>query len=301
MPYPKYTKSPEDLQRQEWVHRLHDYLLTLNKSVSPQVNMVFSDYNHKELALNWIVAALKLTPPLHNILVMSLDDSLCQFVRSKELSVTCIESPVKYVINTKNENTWASGIKVRLVALRLINYWGYDVASYDSDAVLLKNPQVLYDERPNVHLFSSCATFPPEVATKWGFTLCGGTMTFRASPATEEMWRCYKSADDNSEQLVFNQAIQRMNVKWNIKKPLSERCGVKEGWDGKGSNGFTVHVIPAHKSCRASCCKKDMPYKELYIVHPRGGYKTNLAAKEDILRDMKCWFIGEHIKIKSLT
>ena len=71
---------------------------------------------------------------------------------------------------------------VRIVLLRVINYWGYDVASYDSDAVLLKNPQVLYDKRPDIDLFSAAGVFPFDVSDKWGFALCAGTLLFRATP-----------------------------------------------------------------------------------------------------------------------
>jgi hypothetical protein len=296
MPYPKYTKSPEDLQRQEWVHRLHDYLLTLNKSVSPQLSMVFGDYKHKVLFLNWMTAAMKLKPPLHNILVMSLDDSLCEFARSKEFPVTCIESPVENVLNIDNKEAWMSRMKVRLVVLRLINYWGYDVASYDTDAVLLKNPQVLYDERPNVHLFSAVAKYPPELGEVWGATLCAGTMLLRASPATEDFWgRRYHSTLRASEQRVVNVAVQDMNVTWNVQEPLSERCIIKEGWDGQGANGFTVRIIPTQKFCRGDCCTNELSRKELYIVHPNGSSKK-LPKKEGVLKWLGCWFIKEHIQ-----
>ena len=58
MPFPTYIKSREELQKSECVLVLYNYLLSLDKSVSPHVNMVFGDSNHTNVVLNWIIAAL---------------------------------------------------------------------------------------------------------------------------------------------------------------------------------------------------------------------------------------------------
>ena len=187
MPFHEYIRSREELQRAEWMRKLYQFLQTLDKRISPQVNMVFGDSNHTHLVLNWLTAALTLLhPPLHNVMVLSLDHALCDFLTGRGLPVTCIAVPVASIFTLGDVNGWREGILVRFPILRLINYWGYDVAAYDSDAVLLRNPQELYDDKPHVHLFSSAGTFPPLMAQEWGFTLCGGTLVFRASPVTGE-------------------------------------------------------------------------------------------------------------------
>ena len=187
MPFQTYLKSREELQKTEWVSTLHNFLQTLDKSVSPHVNLVFGDDDHRHLVLNWITAALMvLEPPLHNAMVLSLDHSLCDFLTTRKLPLTCIAVPVESVIilNLRGKsNQWSLGLMVRLPVLRLINYWGYDVAAYDSDAVLLCNPQVLFTERPNMDVFSTAGTFPHDVSKQWGFTLCAGTIILRATPA----------------------------------------------------------------------------------------------------------------------
>ena len=175
MAFPTYIKSREELQKSECVSTLYNYLLSLDKSVSPPVNMVFGDSNHTNVVLNWIIAALlRLEPPLHNVMVISLDRPLCNALTAKKLPLACIVVSVECIfVSSSKQADWHGRMMVRQPVLRLINYWGYDVASYDSDAVLLRNPQPLYEERPHVCL----------LARKWGFTLCAGTLILRASPS----------------------------------------------------------------------------------------------------------------------
>ena len=47
MPFKHFLKSREQLEKVEWLTTLYNYLLTLNKSVSPHLNMVNGDYNHR--------------------------------------------------------------------------------------------------------------------------------------------------------------------------------------------------------------------------------------------------------------
>ena len=186
MPFPTHIKNREELQKTECVLVLYQFLLSVSKSVSPHVNMVFGDSEHAHLVLNWIIAALlRLEPPLHNVVVISLDRRLCDTLTAKKLPLTCIVVSVEsiFVWSIDQQIDWRRRMMVRQPVLRLITYWGYDVAAYDSDAVLLHNPQPLYDERPHVSLFAASEAFPPEVAKVWGFTNCAGTLILRSSPS----------------------------------------------------------------------------------------------------------------------
>ena len=191
LPYAADLKSVDDIQQAMWTTHLYQFLQSLSsKSISPQVNMVFGDSDHMELVLNWIIAALvRLDPPLHNILVLSLDQPLCDFLASKKLPVACIAVPPESFLTSPGPKSWEQGVKSRLVVLRIINYWGYDVASYDSDAVLLRNPQPLYDSNPDVKLFAGSGIFPQDTVEIWGFTVCTGTLLLRSHPSTG-MWYC---------------------------------------------------------------------------------------------------------------
>ena len=162
MPFKHFLKSREQLEKVEWLTTLYNYLLTLNKSVSPHLNMVNGDYNHRYLMENWIVAAMMiLNPPLRNVLVLSLDKELCDYIATGihtcSLGVTCIVASVNSTFSSEAGEYWITGTMTRSVTLSLINYWGYDVATYDSDAVILKNPETFYRNHPNTHLVSSMA------------------------------------------------------------------------------------------------------------------------------------------------
>ena len=186
LPYAEDLKKIHDIQRAKWTTHLYQFLQSLNKSINPQVNMVFGDSDHLELVLNWIIAAkVRLDPPLHNIMVLSLDQPLCDFLASKKLPVACIAVPPKsFLNNSSKHSSYGSGIKCRFVVLRIINYWGYDVASYDSDAVLLRNPQPFYDSNPDVKLFAGSGTYPNTISNQWGFSLCACVLLVRSHAST---------------------------------------------------------------------------------------------------------------------
>ena len=119
--------------------------------------MVFGDYLHKHLVLNWIYGALVgIKTPLTSVLVLSLDQLLCDIVdgRAGTPLVSCIIAPFETVMDFDHKSEWLSRLMVRLLVLRLINHWGYDVATYDYDAVILKNPQDLYDQHLDTDLIA---------------------------------------------------------------------------------------------------------------------------------------------------
>ena len=185
LPYPSLLKETHEIQKTLWVTQLYQFLQSLNHSISPHVNMVFGDSNHIELVLNWIIAAhVRLDPPLHNIMVISVDQPLCDFLVSKKVPVTCIAVPPQSFLASTGLVSYDQGIKPRLVVLRLINFWGYDVASYDSDAVLLHNPQHYFDSNPDVQLFAGSVKVPWDVSELWGFTISGGTVIVRSHHST---------------------------------------------------------------------------------------------------------------------
>ena len=69
--------------------------------------------------------------------------------------------------------------------MRLLNHWGYDAANYDSDAIILKNPEVLfYEEFSDSHLVASRGRFPDSANEKFGLTMCAGMFMIKSSPET---------------------------------------------------------------------------------------------------------------------
>ena len=64
-----------------------------------------------------------------------------------------------------------------------MNHWNYDVVMYDSDAVILKNPQPLFDANPDAELIGSSGKGPDSVGHIWGRTICTGVLLMRCSPS----------------------------------------------------------------------------------------------------------------------
>ena len=62
-----------------------------------------------------------------------------------------------------------------------MNHWNYDVVMYDSDAVVLKDPQPLFDNNPGVELIGSAGKGPDSIGHVWGRTICTGVLLMRSS------------------------------------------------------------------------------------------------------------------------
>ena len=185
LPYPALIKRTPKIRKALWTSQLYQFFKSLNCSISPHVNMVLGDSKHIELVLNWIIAAhVRLDPPLHNIIVISIDQPLCDLLVLKEVPVTCITILPETFLASTGPESYQQGIKTRLLVLRLINFWGYDVASYDSDAVLLRNPQHFFDSNPDVQLFAGSVRVPWDVSNLWGFAICGGSVIVRSHHST---------------------------------------------------------------------------------------------------------------------
>ena len=70
-----------------------------------------------------------------------------------------------------------------------MSHWNYDVVMYDSDAVVLKDPQSLFDSYPRVGLIGSTGKGPESIGRIWGRTICTGVLLMRSSPALGRLTR----------------------------------------------------------------------------------------------------------------
>ena len=69
---------------------------------------------------------------------------------------------------------------VRLAVVRLMNHYGYDVVNYDCDAILLKNPQTIFDSHKDSEMIGTFGKGPSHLFSKWGVTLNTGVMLLRS-------------------------------------------------------------------------------------------------------------------------
>ena len=167
-----------------WVMKLKRYLSSVNRS--RQVILTEATYDFIKNLLNWLIsAAIVSEVPLQYILVLCFDQQTHDLLAERNINSLYI--PYNSVMkNSKLEigNIWMS----RLAVIRLLSHWGYDVQHYDSDAVLLKNPQSLFQRFPSSDIVASWGDYPDELGKNgpWGTTLCMGAVLIRSSPRTGE-------------------------------------------------------------------------------------------------------------------
>lgn len=191
-----YLKPLRMILRSQWVPTLKEMLqrmkfhsnLTDSKEqigLRKQVTVVFGDAKYTLSLLNWLVSALvRTSPPLENIIVISVDGMLQELLDKKNITsvyvnpdtITCV--PVRQ----KMSRIWIT----RCAIYRLLNHWGYDVMAYDTDAIVLKNVQDILDSYHESDVIGSTGTYPFELGVKWGHTLCMGVVLFRSTTKTGE-------------------------------------------------------------------------------------------------------------------
>ena len=187
LPWAESVPVEEALQLQ-WVRDLQ-YFLTTAQPKWP-IAVVGGDGHYVDVILNWLIAALvKADDPIKNVLVVSIDISLQQILRRRGLASLYIPphclSRVDPSINRKYYNRTRVEIP-RITVMRILNYWGYDVANYDGDAIIVKNPQPLYNKLKKSDIVGGFGRTPTQFVKSWGATLNMGVVLFRATYLTGE-------------------------------------------------------------------------------------------------------------------
>ena len=179
-PLPLYTRT--DILQAQWVKDLKHYLSGV--TAFKQISIVTANMEHQEVVLNWIISAIIVGKlPLENVLVLSLSRTLHELLISKKINSVYVHP--SSVISTSGLKRITSAFNqihiVRLTFFRLINHWGYDVVMYDSDAIVLKDPQPLFDAHPGVELVGSAGKGPESIGRVWGRTICTGVLLMRST------------------------------------------------------------------------------------------------------------------------
>ena len=163
-----------------WVKQLRHTTMQLT---GQQIVLLLSDERYLDVLLNWMVHVVLVSPlTLKNVLIISLDTVTHQILQHKQFH--SIYVPRHYFIRpdlpaTKFSHLWV----IRLIIIRLLNSWNYDVLVFDSDAVLLRNIQPLLTQFAKSDIVSSSGSYPFDVHRKWGVpTLCMGVILIRSSP-----------------------------------------------------------------------------------------------------------------------
>lgn len=178
-PQPKYSFRTDQLLQSEWVMNLQDFLKTVD---GKQVSVVTSSIEHTDILFNWLISAYLVSqPPLENIMVLTLDKSLHDLAVSHGFASLYVSPEMMIDPRAKITRVFSQVHIVRLAVVRLMNHYGYDVVNYDCDAILLKNPQTIFDSHKDADMIGTFGKGPGHLFNKWGVTLNTGVMLLRSN------------------------------------------------------------------------------------------------------------------------
>jgi hypothetical protein len=165
-----------------WINELAKIMSNINEKT---IFAITVNQGYKDTLLNWLISAVfKGGLSLDKILVISLDQSIQEFLQGH--GITCIYIPVKSLFSSLISHYWIEeyGLVMftRISVVRLLNHWGYSVVIIDTDALVLHDPQPLFDEYPSSSIVASSGTQPRTLFGIWNTTACNGLILLRSNP-----------------------------------------------------------------------------------------------------------------------
>ncbi len=173
-PHPRASEVADIIGKYSWIQELQSVLKGWKSN--RRVVMVASNSAYREVLLNWLISAA-LVIPLNQILVLALDEPAWRLMHNRGFQSIFV--PPSSL--THKSTVFGQIMLTRLSVMRLLNHWGFDVAMIDTDALLLKNPWLLFEKYPESGIVASQGKFPNELSAKWGTALCVGVILIRSS------------------------------------------------------------------------------------------------------------------------
>ena len=178
-PLPHYSLGKHELLRSQWISDLQSFLRSVRGT---QVSLVTASVEHQDVLLNWLISAsLVVSPPLQNVLVLTLDQSVYDLISGRNISTLFVSEKMVISPSANVTRRFSQVHVVRLSVLRLLNHYGFSVVNYDCDAILLKNPQLIFDGHKDADLIGTFGKGPGQLYVKWGITLNTGVMLLRSN------------------------------------------------------------------------------------------------------------------------
>ena len=137
------------------------------------VMVVSGNLEFQQPLLNWIISAvLKANVSLDHILILAADEMLHKLL--KERIIGSIFVPPGSLYDSKSIKLSIHKLITfsRFAVVRLLNHWGFTVVHFDSDALILRDTQRVFEKYPLSSIVASRG------ATRK--TLCAGSILFRS-------------------------------------------------------------------------------------------------------------------------
>ncbi|CAH1788968.1 unnamed protein product [Owenia fusiformis] len=289
IPLRQFIKSLDELKQMQFYRDLKTILQVLP---STRINTLGISVDYIPSLLNWIVISKKYTvPPIEHILVYSLDHTICKIISTKGFNIFCIVVPPSDIVEPTTLNKGFSKKSlmwmVRLLIWRICNYLGYDVISFDTDALAIRNPELLFDKFPDADIMAGQSGFyPAHVQAYWKLkTLNMGTVLLRASLNSSSFWGILSAFSEEqtniniNDQKLVNEVLVCLGVHWNfhplwltytnmskdqIIRENEEMMLGRELIEGRAS-GLNVIGVPGLLFCRRTCFFERLP--EIFVWH----------------------------------
>ena len=192
-PQPRVMKPLESIDGTSWMKNLQFYLGSLNDSTK-QIYLLTSNSKYIDVLLNWLISAVvRSSVPIQDILVVSMDYSTHKILQIKGFHSVLISPSFLFLPNFNFTRPFEKVMMLRLTIMRIINHFGFDVAMFDTDAVMLKNPQRVFDALDSKDIIGSIGTIPSDLFKEWKVTICIGVVLVRSTDKTGTTKPCVVS------------------------------------------------------------------------------------------------------------
>ena len=283
LPHPLAYLPLDCFKDSPWIEHLHGYLTSIRPARTVTVTVATESFLPN--LLNWLISAtLVADPPLKHIITVALDVSVHQLLTKR--NIMSILVPDNSLLNDmfigRVQRIWL----LRLAVVRILNHWGYHVQQLDADAIVLRNPQPLFDMYPQFDIVASKGMLPKSLLRSgWKFTMCMGVISFRSSWPMESLWKTMHNSDlgnTTDDQARVNTALKKTGMVWRDVPTY-----VRTETTGVNKLGVKVGIIPEPYICRRRCNTTDGSY---YILH-QSMVGHNPDSKAEYSKGDNVWFL----------
>lgn len=183
-PQPRVMKELERIKKTSWMRNLHHYLCSLEQDTK-QIYLLTSNYEYLDVLLNWLISAVvRSNVTIGNILTISMDYSTHSTLQAKGFSSVLVTPSSLFISNINFSAPFERVMMLRLSLMRVISHFGFNVAMIDTDAIMLRDPQPLFDAQEGIGIVGSMGTIPKDLMAEWPMTICIGVVLVRSSERT---------------------------------------------------------------------------------------------------------------------
>ena len=189
-PHGSLLHSVDYLVKTKWIKQLQSFLQQHSNKL---VVMVTANYLFLDILLNWLAAAQHNAQiNIETVLILSMDSSLHEILSHQGITSILVNRNDVIRPSAKLPTQFSHYWIIRCTVTRLLNYWGFHVAMFDVDAVILKDPRPLFQKYIGSDIVGSQGKYPFELHRKWGVTLCMGVVLFRSTSSTGKTRHLYQ-------------------------------------------------------------------------------------------------------------